>query len=114
MGKEIVKKMMLNIIYEDIYLYQFKQLLQLEDFVKTGSNPHMSPFSTHPSNSDSVHCMGGKHDFVTDKPTFTCKKEDRILKRQELFRNPTFKSNFQMSYDTTLNLLIDLEESFTA
>ena len=114
-GKEILKNMRLNIKNEDLYMDQFKQLLKLEDHSKTGNKPIVSTCSIHLSNSNTVHYMVGNQDSDTDsKPSFACEKAKRLLKRQELFyHNNIFKLNVQKSYDACLELLIDLEESFT-
>ena len=115
-GKEILKNMKLNIKNEHLYLDQFKQLLQLEDHSKTGNGPSVSICLTHSPNSTSVRYAVGNQDSVADsKPSFACEKAERIVLRQELFYdNNTFKLNVKKSYDTFLELLVDLEESFTA
>ena len=59
-----------------------------------------------------VHYAVGRHDAVAgSKPAFVCKKEERISKRQEMFSNPTFNLDI---FDSFLDVLIDLEESFIA
>ena len=115
MGKEILNSMMANIKNEDVYLDQFTQLLQLEDYFKTGNNPSLSKVSIDVYNPSTVRYTVGKQELVNDyKPSFVCEKEERILKRQEIFHNPTFNVSVHKSYDAFLDRLIDLEESFTA
>ena len=105
-----MKNMELNIKDEDVYLDQFKQLLQLKDYIKTGHEP----FLIQQRISGTVYYTVGKQDFATNnQPTFVCKREERVLKRQKLFHDNMLNLNVQNSYDTCLNLLIDLEESFT-
>ena len=114
MVKEILKNMMANINNEDVYLDQFTQLLQLEDHFKAGNNPCLPKVSIDASNPSTVRYTVGKQELVNDyKPSFACEKEERIQKRQDLFHNPTFNVDVQKPYDACLDLLIDLEESFT-
>ena len=59
-----------------------------------------------------VHYAAGRHDAVARmKPSFVCKREERISKRQEMFSKLTFNLDI---FDSYLDELIDLEESFIA
>ena len=147
--------MMLNIEDEDVYLDQFKQLLQLEHYSKVGSESCLQVFqidpsitivssssntslrcdkscpkdlkckSKNPKNSIknklskhaavkhddlAVHYVVGTNNSVADgKPVLAGKREERILKRRELFDNIRLNADACCSY---LDLLTDLEESF--
>ena len=131
-GKEILRNMLVHIEDENVYLDQFKQLLQLEDYFKKVNDPCLPPLSIRPSISDimsfsnippnsgitlgkdcTVLFMVGKQDFVdNNKPAFVYEEAERILRRKELFHNPKFDSSIQNLYDQTLDQLIDMEETF--
>ena len=123
---------MVHIEDEDIYLDQFKQLLQLEDYFKNGNDPCLPQISIGPafsdialfSNTNASSCAKHGNDYTvrytvgnqgleyTNKPMFKYEKEERVLKRQELLHDPAFDSNIQNIYDQNIDQLIDLEESF--
>ena len=127
-GKEILKNMILNIENQDAYLDQFRQLLQLEDYFEKGDDPCLLLLSIDSSNSGIAipkpsdgekqdcavrYVVGKQHITDVNKPLFICKKEERVFKRKELFSNPDFTSHRRNVYNKNINLLIDLEESFT-
>ena len=143
MGEKLLRCMIMNIDNECVYISLFKGLLRLEEYLKTQTdNSHLlhlynNSDEVHDSDEQTLKNEQTRAKYVkkcTDKilndallqhigisisdhmdtmPAMIGQISERISKRRELLSHSTLYSNTEESYGEFLELLIDLEESFT-
>ena len=124
MGETVLRCMIMNIENENVYLHQFKELLSLEDYCKT--NKHEPDLYYIYGNTNELYqnnekrvqrsisnCLNNESNSFKSKPKMIGEQSERIMERTELLNKFALYSSDEQSYENFLDLLIDLEESFT-